>query len=122
MKAWNLFFCMLLAFALAMSLAIVACGDDDDDDDDTTTDDDDDITDDDDDDDDDECGPEELCANAVSCGYFTEVSECTPWYDNAANCADMPGYIDCNCDCLDTDPTCGPWITCGEDCFNTLCI
>ncbi|MCZ7585290.1 MAG: hypothetical protein M5R36_19215 [Deltaproteobacteria bacterium] len=118
-------FVLIAALFLMSSLVIVACGDDDDDDDDDDADDDTEEMDDDADDDDDDdaagCGPEDLCANAVTCGFFTSVDECTPWYENTANCADMAGYIDCNCDCLDANEVCQDWIDCGTECFNTLC-
>ncbi len=119
MKLSKLFLLLaVLALAFSMSM-VVACGDDDDDDDD-----DDDLIEDDDDevDDDDDagCGPEELCDYAVECGYYTDASECTPWYESNA-CTDMDAYIDCNCDCMDTETDCDGWIDCGTVCFNNLC-
>jgi hypothetical protein len=68
-----------------------------------------------------ECGPTELCTRSTQeCGYAVTVAECSSWYDQPGNCADMPAYTECNCGCIGED-TCDAYYSCGELCFADHC-
>ncbi len=125
MDRWNWIWIATLALLMSLGMVTAGCPSNDDDDDSADDDDaaDDDAADDDSGDDDTGagCGPIDLCLRSIDgCGAEMTLEDCTAWYDSPVNCADMQGYIDCNCECL-AEETCQGYFDCGTVCFNELC-
>jgi hypothetical protein len=67
------------------------------------------------------CGAAALCARTINeCEIDMEQGDCVGWYANTANCADMEGYLSCNCACLGQE-TCDGYFGCGESCYERFC-
>jgi hypothetical protein len=67
------------------------------------------------------CAPGDLCDRTIDeCGYDFDLATCEAWYADPGNCADMDGYLDCNCDCLEQD-VCDSYMACGESCYEDFC-
>ena len=67
------------------------------------------------------CTPHELCSETIDrCEVNMPIENCEWWYEDEANCADLNGYVNCNCDCLAED-TCDDYFACGQFCFDEFC-
>lgn len=67
------------------------------------------------------CEPFDLCTRTIDeCEIDITIDSCEGWYADEANCADMAGYLACNCDCL-TEATCDGYFACGEICYADFC-
>ena len=67
------------------------------------------------------CEPADLCMMSIDdCGIEMTLDQCEGWYAEPTNCADMDGYVECNCECL-TEAVCDDYFSCGEICFADLC-
>lgn len=68
------------------------------------------------------CGPQELCDRTINeCMENITEAACLDFYATPANCADIAGYTECNCECI-TQPTCTEYLACGTNCFNDNCM
>ncbi len=67
------------------------------------------------------CGPQAVCARSVECGTHETRAECLAFYSDAGNCADMDGYVECECACLDDEGGCEAFNLCELHCLGTYC-
>ncbi len=68
------------------------------------------------------CTSEDLCTRSIDeCEVQMALDQCLDWYATEDNCADMAGYLACNCDCFQQD-TCDSYFACGESCYANYCV